>query len=125
MNLFESEDFIQWHTTVKGSGRDCDDQKQTPFDGEGHMGTAGTSMVLYHFWPPPFGFISHLGYPYPMVAQFITPQEMPVYGLWKEKNCQIAGKCIDTIFTISKFVKKLTTFPYTKRALQTTTLLLK
>ena len=37
---------------------------------------------------------------------------MPVYDLWKGQNCQVADKCIFTIYIYNKyFANKLTTLP--------------
>ena len=55
-----------------------------------------------HLNPLPLGFSPHLPPPPPYCGSIHKPtQEILVHGLWKGQNFQVAGKCIDTTFTIN------------------------
>ena len=73
---------------MKGLGKDCNGQKQTHFDGEGHMSNPGTSKVSYQFWSSPLGFIPDLGYTSLTLGQFISP---PSPRRWPLKRSELPG----------------------------------
>ena len=66
------------------------------------------NMVSSQFWTPPLtsGLYPPLGLPPPLLLShcssiYKSPQEMLIHDLWKDQNCQVADKCIDTTFTIN------------------------
>ena len=47
VNLYESQDFIQYYSKVKGLCTNCDEKKRTHFQDEEHK---GTTCLLNNFY---------------------------------------------------------------------------